>query len=107
MQCNERETNLDTQKCLPPCQSPGGGGYALFYGLYRDMAFDLVSILNRVYKFVRVCPKKNRVHMFVCVCPNYPLPGPITFFKYNSQPTSLKTLNRPVAPHLPTFQHEN
>ena len=65
MQCNERETNLDNQKCLPPCQSPGGGGYALFYGLYRDMAFDLVSILNRVYKFVRVCPKQGT---YVCVC---------------------------------------
>ena len=101
MQCNERETNLDTQKCLPPCQSPGGGGYALFYGLYRDMAFHPKQGINLCESVL------NRVHMFVCVCPNYPLPGPIPFFKYNSQPTSLKTLNRPVAPHLPTFQHEN
>ena len=49
----------------PPAGPLEEGGYALFYGLYRDMAFDLVSILNRVYKFVRVCPKQGT---YVCVC---------------------------------------
>lgn len=65
MQCNEKETNLDTQKCLPPASPLEEGGYALYYGLYRDMAFDLDSILNRVYKFVQVCPKQGT---YVCVC---------------------------------------
>ena len=43
---------------------PGGGGGTPLYGLYGDVPLDRVwflasSVLNRVYNFMRTCPKQG------------------------------------------------